>query len=118
MNELYAASLAASNGIGMRRTVTNIVVGVVGIAIGFYGISQGIIASFLTFIGYVGYALPAIPAIIIADYFLVQRMRYPSGLAGLPAVKLPRAIRLSCSLWGSTCTSAWRSTTSCGTHCR
>jgi cytosine permease len=86
MNELYAASLAASNGIGMRRTVTNIVVGVVGIAIGFYGISQGIIASFLTFIGYVGYALPAIPAIIIADYFLVQRMRYPSGLAGLPAV--------------------------------
>jgi cytosine permease len=86
MNELYAASLAASNGIGLRRKVTNIVVGVVGIGIGFYGISQGIIASFLTFIGYVGYALPAIPAIIIADYFIVQRMRYPSGFDGLPAV--------------------------------
>ncbi|MEN3269353.1 cytosine permease [Pseudonocardia sp.] len=86
MNELYAASLAASNGIGMRRTVTNVVVGVVGIGIGFYGISHGIIANFLTFIGYVGYALPAIPAIIIADYFVVQRMHYPAGLSGLPAV--------------------------------
>lgn len=86
MNELYAASLAASNAIGMRRTATNVIVGILGIGIGFYGISQGIIASFLTFIGYVGYALPAIPAIIIADYFIVQRMHYPSGFAGLPAV--------------------------------
>jgi cytosine permease len=86
MNELYAASLAASNAVGMRRTVTNIVVGVVGIAIGYYGISHGIIASFLTFIGWVGYALPAIPAIILADYFIVQRMHYPTGFAGLPAV--------------------------------
>lgn len=86
MNELYAASLATSNAIGLRRTTTNIIVGVVGIGIGFYGISQGIIASFLTFIGYVGYALPAIPAIIIADYFIVQRMHYPAGFAGLPAV--------------------------------
>jgi cytosine permease len=86
MNELYAASLATSNAIGLRRTATNIIVGVIGIGIGFYGISQGIIASFLTFIGYVGYALPAIPAIIIADYFIVQRMHYPAGLSGLPAV--------------------------------
>jgi cytosine permease len=86
MNELYAASLAASNAIGMRRTVTNVIVGILGIAIGYYGISQGIIASFLTFIGYVGYALPAIPAIIIADYFIVQRMHYPEGFAGLPSV--------------------------------
>ncbi len=86
MNELYAASLATSNAIGLRRTATNIIVGIIGIGIGFYGISQGIIASFLTFIGYVGYALPAIPAIIIADYFIVQRMRYPAGLSGLPAV--------------------------------
>lgn len=41
--------------------------------------------GFLTFIGYLGYALPAIPAIIIADYFIVQRMRYPAGLRGVPA---------------------------------
>lgn len=86
MNELYAASLATSNAIGLRRTTTNIIVGIIGIGIGFYGISQGIIASFLTFIGYVGYALPAIPAIILADYFVVQRMHYPSGFSGLPAV--------------------------------
>ena len=58
MNELYAASVAASNAIGMRRTVTNVIVGIIGIGIGFYGISQGIIATFLTFIGYVGWATP------------------------------------------------------------
>lgn len=83
---LYAASLAGSNALGLRRPVTNAIVGVAGIAIGWWGVSQGIIESFLTFIGYLGYALPAIPAIIIADYFIVQRMRYPAGLHGVPAV--------------------------------
>lgn len=86
MNELYAASLAASNALGLRRPMTNVIVGVAGIGIGYWGLSQGIISSFLTFIGYLGYALPAIPAIIIADYFIVQRMRYPTGLRGVPAV--------------------------------
>jgi cytosine permease len=86
MNELYAASLAVSNAARVRRGVTNIVVGVVGIAIGWYGVSQGIIASFLTFINWIGYALPIIPAIIIADYFIVQRMRYPYAFSEIPAV--------------------------------
>lgn len=86
MNELYAASLAGSNALGLRRPVTNAIVGVAGIAIGWWGVSQGIIQSFLDFVGYLGYALPAIPAIIIVDYFVVQRMRYPAGLRGVPAV--------------------------------
>lgn len=98
MNELYAASLATSNAIGMRRTITNLIVGVVGIGIGFYGISQGIIPSFLKFIGYVGYALPAIPAIIIADYFSVQRMHYRTGFKGLPAVNWRAIIAFALTL--------------------
>ncbi|MFI5267106.1 MAG: purine-cytosine permease family protein [Chloroflexota bacterium] len=86
MNELYAASLAVSNAAGVRRAITNTIVGLLGIGIAWYGLSQGIIASFLTFIGYIGYAVPAIPAIMIADYFVVQRMHYPAGFEGLPAV--------------------------------
>ncbi|MGH7921451.1 MAG: purine-cytosine permease family protein [Candidatus Dormibacteraceae bacterium] len=86
MNELYAASLAVSNALGVKRLYTSIVVGVIGIVVGWYGLSHGIIASFLTFIGYVGYALPVIPGIMIADYFVVRRMHYPEGLEGLPAV--------------------------------
>ncbi len=86
MNELYAASLAVSNALGVKRLVTNLVIGIVGIAIGYYGVSHGIIASFLTFIGDIGYALPVIPGIMIADYFLVRRMRYPEGFEGLVAV--------------------------------
>jgi len=86
MNELYAASLAVSNALGINRVTTNIVVGIIGIFIGYYGVTQGIIASFLTFIGYVGYALPAIAGVMIADYFVVRRMRYPEGLEGLAPV--------------------------------
>ncbi len=86
MNELYAASLAVSNSLGIGRLTTNIAVGLIGIVIGYYGVSQGIIASFLTYIGDIGYALPAIPAIIIADYFIVERMHYPASLDDLPAV--------------------------------
>lgn len=86
MNELYAASLAASNALGVKRVLSNIVVGVLGILIGYYGVTHGIIASFLGFIGDVSYALPAIAGVMIADYFVVRRMRYPEGLDGLPAV--------------------------------
>ncbi|HZU16858.1 MAG TPA: cytosine permease [Candidatus Dormibacteraeota bacterium] len=86
MNELYAASLAVSNALGVGRLATSAVVGILGIAVGYYGVSHGIIASFLTFIGYIGYALPAVPAIMMADYFVVRRMRYREGFEGLPMV--------------------------------
>lgn len=86
MNELYAASLAVSNALGLKRVVTCFAVGVIGIAIGYYGVSHGIIATFLTFIGYVSYALPVVPSIMLADYFIVRRMHYPEGFGGLPAI--------------------------------
>jgi cytosine permease len=87
-NELYAASLATANGAGLSRRTTNLIVAVLGVAIGFYGVSQGIIASFLTFIGYLGYALPIIPAIILADYYIVHRRNYSMALDQLPAVNV------------------------------
>ncbi len=85
-NELYAASLATANGAGLSRRTSNLIVAALGVAIGFYGVSQGIIASFLTFIGYLGYALPVIPGIILADYYIVHRMSYSTSLDRLPAV--------------------------------
>lgn len=85
-NELYAASLAVSNALGLKRWITTVLVGVIGMGLAIYGLSQGIIDSFLTFIGDVGYALPVIPSIMIADYFIVRRMRYQEGLEGVPAV--------------------------------
>src|SRR5579884_1181320 len=86
MNELYAASLAVSNTFGVKRFTTNLAVGIIGIFIGWYGVSQGIITSFLTFIGYIGYALPIIPGIMIADYFIVRKMHYPEGFEGLKPI--------------------------------
>jgi len=83
MNELYAASLALSNALRVKRFVSNLAVGIIGIFIGWYGVSQGIITSFLTFIGYISYALPIIPGIMIADYYIVRKMHYPEGLEGL-----------------------------------
>ena len=85
-NELYAASLASSNALGLSRRTSNIAVGVIGVIIGYIGLSHGATTSFLTFINYVSYALPAIPGIILADYFVVSRMRYRTALADLAAV--------------------------------
>jgi cytosine permease len=85
-NELYAASLASSNALGLSRRTSNIAVGVLGLIIGYIGLSHGATTSFLTFINYVSYALPAIPGIILADYFVVNRMRYRTALADLAAV--------------------------------
>jgi cytosine permease len=86
INELYAASLAVSNALGVGRVVTNTAVGVIGIVIGYYGVTHGIIASFLAWIGDISYALPALAGVMIADYFVVRRLRYPEGLEGVPAV--------------------------------
>jgi len=86
INELYAASLAVSNAFGVGRVVTNTVVGVIGIVIAYYGVTQGIIASFLSWIGDIGYALPALAGVMIADYFVVRRLRYPEGLEGVSPV--------------------------------
>ena len=80
MNELYAASLAVSNALGIKRFITNLVVGLVGIVIAYWGVSQGIINSFLGFIGYVSYAIPPMAGIMLADYFVVQRMSYAAPL--------------------------------------
>lgn len=85
-NELYAASLASANAVGISRTTSNVIVGLAGIVIGFWGLSQGVISSFLTFIGYIGYAIPVIPGIILVDYFLLHRGRYSTALDRLPAV--------------------------------
>lgn len=85
-NELYAASLASSNALGLSRRTSNIAAGVIGVIIGYIGLSHGATTSFLTFINYVSYALPAIPGIILADYFVVSRMRYRTALADLAAV--------------------------------
>lgn len=78
---LYSVSLALSNVLGMRRFVTNSIVGIIGIIIAFVGLQQGVIESFVSFVEYVGYALPAIAGIMIADYFIVHRMRYPQDMA-------------------------------------
>lgn len=85
-NELYAASLASSNALGLSRRASNIAVGVIGVVIGYWGLSHGATASFLKFINYISYALPAIPGIILADYFIVSRMRYGRSIRDLPAM--------------------------------
>lgn len=85
-NELYAASLASTNAVGISRNTSNLIVGIAGIIIGYWGLSQGVIASFLTFIGYIGYAIPVIPGILLVDYFVLNRARYATPIAQLPAV--------------------------------
>ena len=89
-NELYAASLASSNALGLSRRASNIAVGVIGVIIGYIGLSHGATASFLTFINYVSYALPAIPGIILADYFVSQPDALPHSPGGPRGGELAR----------------------------
>ena len=86
-NELYAASLASSNALGLSRRTSNIAVGVIGVIIGYIGLSHGATTNFLTFINYVSYALPRHPRYHPGR--LLHRlpgMRYRTALADLPAV--------------------------------
>jgi cytosine permease len=85
-NELYAGSLATTNAVGLSRRWSNIILAIIGVVIGIIGLSQGIITSFLAFTGYIGYALPVIAGIILADYFIVNRMSYQQRIEDLPAV--------------------------------
>lgn len=85
-NELYAASLATANAVGLSRRVTNIVVAVIGVVIAIIGLSAGIVNSFLMFTGWLGLALPVIPAIMLADYYIVRRMSYAGDIDLIPAV--------------------------------
>jgi cytosine permease len=85
-NELYAGSLATTNAVGLSRRWSNIILAIIGVVIGIIGLSQGIITSFLAFTGYIGYALPVIAGIILADYFIVNRMSYAQRIEDLPAV--------------------------------
>jgi cytosine permease len=102
-NCVYGGGLAACNTFGLRRVPACLIIGVLGAALGIYGVSAGLVASFLTYIGYIGYALSLIPGILLADYFLLRRMRYPRDLSALPVANqralIAFAIGLAINLW-------------------
>jgi cytosine permease len=102
-NCVYGGGLAGSNTFSIRRVPACLIVGVLGAALGIYGVSAGLVGSFLTYIGYIGYALSLIPGILLADYFVLRRMHYPHDLAQLPALNvralLAFAIGLGINLW-------------------
>lgn len=76
VNNAYAASLAGRTVVDVPRIHVNIICGIIAAALAYYGLSNGILESFLGYLGYLGYAIPLIPGILIADYFLVRRGRY------------------------------------------
>ncbi|MPZ95119.1 MAG: hypothetical protein GEU96_09450 [Propionibacteriales bacterium] len=86
VNNMYAASLAGRTALDLPRLFINVAAGAMAAALAFYGLSQGILTSFLTYLGYLGYAIPLIPGILIADYFVLRRMRYELSIADAGAV--------------------------------
>ncbi|MGH3586748.1 MAG: purine-cytosine permease family protein [Pseudonocardia sp.] len=86
VNNAYAASLAGRTALGLPRIHVNILIGVIAAALAYYGLSQGILSSFLSYLGYLGYAIPLVPGILIADYFIVRRGRYRLQLDEVGAV--------------------------------
>lgn len=88
VNNMYAASLAARTTFGIPRLFINIASGVIVIIVAYYGVTTGILESFLAYLGWLGYIMPIIPGIFIADYFLVRRCHYGSTVASASAFNL------------------------------
>lgn len=76
INNLYAYSLAGRSALNVPRLFMNIAGGVITAALAYYGVSQGILDSFLQYLSWLAYAIPLIPGIMMADYFVVRRARY------------------------------------------
>ena len=86
INNLYAGSLAGRSALNVPRLFINLGGGVIAAALAYYGVSQGILESFLEYLGWLAYAIPLIPGIMIADYFVVRRGRYRRRVADAEAV--------------------------------
>jgi cytosine permease len=86
VNNLYTGSLAGRSAFGIPRLYVNVTSGVLAGALAYYGLTQGVLHSFLVFLGYLAYVVPLIPGIMIADYFFVCRGRYTRRVASVEAV--------------------------------
>jgi cytosine permease len=86
VNNLYAGSLAGRNALDIPRLYVNLASGVLAAALAYYGLTQGLLQSFLRYLGYLAYAMPLIPGIMIADYFFICRGRYSRQVADADAV--------------------------------
>jgi cytosine permease len=86
VNNLYTGSLAGRSALSIPRLYVNVAGGVLAAALACYGLMQGVLQSFLVFLGYLAYVVPLIPGIMIADYFIVHRGRYPHRVADAEAV--------------------------------
>jgi cytosine permease len=86
VNNLYTGSLAGRSALSVPRFYVNVVAGVLVAALAYYGLTQGVLKSFLGFLGDLAYVVPLIPGIMIADYFIVHRGRYPHRVKDAEAI--------------------------------
>lgn len=75
-NNLYSSSLAICSLLPkLNKKHVVLVVGVVAVALG----ASGLINNFVAFLNILGIAVPPVGGIIIADYFIVKKMKYQFG---------------------------------------
>lgn len=86
VNNLYTGSLAGRSALSVPRFYVNVAAGILVALLAYYGLTQGVLHSFLVFLGYLAYIVPLIPGIMIADYFVVRRGRYPHRVAEAESV--------------------------------
>ncbi|MGH6975773.1 MAG: cytosine permease, partial [Stellaceae bacterium] len=86
VNAGYSASLGIRTAFSIPRLYACLATGVGAAFLAYYGLTQGVLQSFLHFLGYIAYAIPLIPGIMIGDYFLLHRGHYEKRVADAPAV--------------------------------
>lgn len=86
VNAGYSASLGIRTAFSIPRLYACIAIGVGAAFLAYYGLTQGVLQSFLHFLGYIAYAIPLIPGIMIGDYFILHRGRYKTLVGDAQAV--------------------------------
>ncbi|WP_298254479.1 cytosine permease [Bradyrhizobium sp.] len=86
VNGGYSASVGIRTALSIPRLYACIIVAVGAAILAYYGLTEGVLKSFLHFLGYIAYAIPLIPGIMIGDYFLLHRGHYEGRVADAQAV--------------------------------
>jgi cytosine permease len=85
-NQIYSSSLALANAVRLKRTTCETILLVVCLAITVYLSVYPFQTIFIGFLIFLGLFLTPVPGIMAAEYYVINRMKFPEKLEDLPRI--------------------------------
>ncbi|MBW1673571.1 MAG: cytosine permease [Deltaproteobacteria bacterium] len=85
-NQIYSSSLALANTIRLKRTTCETILLVISLAITVYLSIFPFQSIFIGFLIFLGLFLTPVPGIMAAEYFVINRMKFPENLEALTKI--------------------------------